>query len=196
MPGHRHLTALAVLSIAAVGALTAGAPVDRPPHAPPAIGCGDSMPAWLRDHMRQLAQGTGRWIASNHRYMSDDEPFEEYGIAWRWGIGRQSLIGRLFGVRQGREAGDFWEFRLVWHPRDCEAVLYQFGFNGTIGIGPMVPDDSLGTVLEQTFYAVDGSETRVRHESRIQGNREYGNSFDWVDGEWQPRRSYVWERQR
>lgn len=106
------------------------------------------------------------------------------------------MTGRLFALRDGAEAGTLWEFRIFWHPGEERAYVYQFGSGGALGVGSMTPPDADGTmVLEQTFYMPDGSRRRVRHESRTVGDRESGQSFNWVNGGWAPGRNYVWIRQ-
>jgi hypothetical protein len=106
-------------------------------------------------------------------------------------------VGRLFSLRDGQELATHWEFRMFWHPLDQEAKAYQFGVDGTVGWGVAAPgphDNS--SIFEQTFASPDGTVNRVRHETRTDGDIETGHSFNWVDGEWQPRRSYTWLRQR
>jgi hypothetical protein len=196
----QHLYGLAVL-YAFIWAPTrhspppVGSPLPSQDIAPvPQQTCADTIPHWLRAVMTDLVAGSGRWIADNTAYRGTNEPYDEYGLEWRWGLGRQTVRGRLFGLQSGREVGDFWEFRLMWHPGDCQALLYQFGSGGALGVGPMAPDGNGGTVLDQIFYYPGGQSERVRHESRVIGDEERGSSFNWVDGEWQKRRTYTWRR--
>jgi len=156
--------------------------------------CSDTIPSWLRSVMVDLTTGAGRWIASNAAYRSESEPNDEYGLEWGWGLGRQTVRGRLFGIRAEREVGDFWEFRLAWHPGECQAILYQFGVDGTMGVGPMTSDGQGGTVIDQVFHHPGGTSERVKHESIVRGNEEHGVSFQWVNGTWQKRRTYIWRR--
>jgi hypothetical protein len=153
----------------------------------------DTLPTWLRRHLETQAGGTGRWIADNSRYKGPNEAIDAYGIQWTWGLGRRSLQGRLFGLRDAEEVGPFWEFRLFWHPAERRAMLYQFGLGGGVGMGPL---DLVGNsiVIDQIFYDPDGSTRRVRHESMFEGTTETGDSFDWVDGARVKGRTYVWKR--
>ena len=155
----------------------------------------EALPKWLRDHMDFMTRDGGRWIADNSKYRSEQEPIDAYGTEWSWGIGRASMTGRLFGLKEGREVATFWEFRLMWHPGKKRAFLYQFGGDGRLGEGSMTSIEG-GTEHEQTFYMTDGSTLRARHRSLENGDENRTESFEWQDGEWAPRRSYVWRRER
>jgi hypothetical protein len=45
-------------------------------------------------------------------------------------------------------------------------------------------------------HAPDGSSTRNRHLTHETATEHDGASFDWVDGEWLKRRSYVWKKRK
>jgi hypothetical protein len=177
------------------------APVPHPPgvHVGPPRGgaAADSAPppAWFRDLLRRHTAGSGRWIADNAAYRSDAEPADAYGVEWRLGLGNQTLHGRLFGLRDGKEIATYWEFWMIWHPGDRRVLAHQLGAWGTLGVGPMEPDGRGGTVLHQVFYDLDGAQRRVRHDSRFEGDTEITTSYDWVNGAWVKRRTYVWQRQ-
>lgn len=150
-------------------------------------------PKWYHDYLAGLAPDTGAWIAENAAYRSDAEPSDAYGLEWHWGLGRQSVTGRLFGLIDGEETGTYWEFRIFWHPGDHRVVVQQFGSDGTFGTGIlyMVGDDK--ERLEQTFYAPDGSANRAGHETALGPDIRSGFSFDiHPDGGWQARRQYDW----
>lgn len=145
-------------------------------------------PAWFHERMAELTRGSGRWLTDNRDYRSANEPYEEYGLAWRWGLGRQTVHGRLFGLVDGREVATFWEFLIYWDPARAEAVMLQVGVSGVVGCGALQPD---GT-SEQTFTDPAGGSQRVRHEETSEGDLRRSASFNWVDGAWVPRRIYVW----
>ncbi|PKA83734.1 hypothetical protein ATE92_1900 [Ulvibacter sp. MAR_2010_11] len=77
----------------------------------------------------------GIWVAINATYTSAEEPYQSYGMEWTWGIGQASIIGRLYGIFDGKESGDFWQFRQYWDNVNNVGVLVQFGHNGITGIG-------------------------------------------------------------
>jgi hypothetical protein len=144
--------------------------------------------------MSRLASGTGRWVTDNRAFMSTGERYEQYGLDWSWGLGKQSLKGRLYGIIGGKEAGTFWEFRIFWHPGESRAVIEQFGSDGTYGVGPMTSDGTGGTRMDQTFYAPDGSTRRTGHASSWDGEIHVSAQLEWRGGAWVKDRVYRWSR--
>ena len=153
----------------------------------------DSFPHWFDEHIAHVTQGSGRWIASNAEYQSEAEPIDAYGIEWKAGLGNKSLAGRLFGLQAGQEVGTYWEFKVAWHPGDRKVYVYQFGSDGTFGVGPLSDQGGVRR-LEQTFYRPNGETFRVGHDERASEGTLSGGSFDILDdGTWKPRRAYVWK---
>jgi hypothetical protein len=152
------------------------------------------MPGWLRQEMTRLAQGTGIWVTDNRLFMSDDERFDHYGLEWTWGPGKQSLKGRLYGIIDGNDVGTFWEYRMFWHPGESQAILEQFGSDGTYGVGVVTAGDQGGTRMDQTFYAPDGSTRRSGHESSWDDEAHLTQQLEWRDGGWAKDRLYRWTR--
>jgi hypothetical protein len=194
---------LLVLAVAATGlVLLAGAAPEneRQREKPEAAGKPEAVepgrvPPWLGDHMSHLAGGTGRWIADNSAYKGEAEPWDRYGMEWKWGVGKRTIRGRLFALQGKQEKAEFWEYRLVWHPGEKRALLYQFGWDGTFGYGELKPS-AKGRMneLEQTFYRPDGSSWKGRHESVETPDEHRTKSFTMKDGAWHESRTYVWRR--
>ncbi len=141
-----------------------------------------------------MSGGSGRWIADNSAYKSEQEPYDAYGIEWHAAFDDTTMRGRLFGLKDGIETGDFWEFRQFWHPHRKEAVLQQFGTGGAVGLGTLWRDGQL-TKADQQFYSSSGSVSRSGHASYFDAaDRHVTDSFEIVNDEWLPRRHYVWQR--
>jgi hypothetical protein len=152
-------------------------------------------PDWFVKHMRWLVEGSGRWTTDIAEGRGEDEPYDEYGVEWRWGLGQRSLQGRLFAIVDGIEVASFWEYRLYWHPGEGHAVLLQFGGNGTVGSGIMQARGGEGVEIDQEFFGPDGSKTRVRHETEPGGAGEQViRVFHEEDGGWKLQRNYLWVR--
>jgi hypothetical protein len=152
-------------------------------------------PQWYLDDIKNLAADGGRWIADNSAYKSEQEPYEAYGVEWVSGFDGATMTGRLFGLKEGKETVNFWEFRQYWRPDKKEAVVEQFGWGGAVGIGALVQDGA-GTKSDQTFYNADGSISRTGHRSSFPDKDTHvTDSFNIVDGKWKPHRSYTWKRQ-
>ena len=151
-------------------------------------------PGWFLEEIAVLTDGSGRWITDNAAYRSDQETYDAYGTEWTGSFGGTTMSGRLFGLENGKEAATFWEFRQYWHPTRGEVVVEQFGGGGTVGIGTMWRDGD-ATKAQQTFHAVSGGSRQVGHVSSFADDGAHvTESFDIVDGEWTPRRKYVWHR--
>jgi len=174
---------VALLWIAAV-ALAAG---EEGMAAPPAD--------WYLEHNDFLARDGGIFHADNSAYRSEDEPWDTYGLAWEKGPSGQTLRGRLFALRDGEDAGTFFEYFIFWHPAERKAFIYQVSGDGTLGVAELEPPAADGTQrTEASFSGPDGSSSRVAHVARSQGDTHSTESFDWVDGTWKPRRTYLWHR--
>lgn len=154
------------------------------------------MPDWFIQSMEEATAGTGRWVADNSAYHSDSEPYDAYGLEWTWGIGKKSLKGRLFVMNEGEDLGTVWEFRQVWHPGEQQAYLYQYGSNGTFGVGTLRYLGGEQTESEQTFFSPDGTTFKIGHRSERIDDEDHSQSFNILaDGTWEVRRSYVWKRE-
>jgi len=151
-------------------------------------------PEWFINDIAALTAGTGRWVTDNSAYKSDQEPFDAYVTEWKASFDGTTMSGRLFGIKDGMETGNFWEFRQYWHPERKEAVLEQFGWGGTVGIGTIWLADS-ATKSDQMFYSIDGTTTRTGHVSRFSDSDSYiTESFDIAGDVWTLKRRYTWRR--
>jgi hypothetical protein len=168
-------------------AVLSGALVPAPAAAEP--------PQWFLEEITSLTADGGRWVADNSGYRNENEPFEAYVVEWTSGFDGATMTGRLFGLKDGAETPAFWEFRQYWHPGRNEAVLEQFGWGGAIGAGVMTRERDT-TITDQVFYQGDGAARREAHRGEFRDSKTHvTESFDIVDGEWKPRRTYVWKLQ-
>lgn len=151
-------------------------------------------PAWLLTEMNHLVSHGGRWITDNSPWISDDEPWQQYGMEWRQGTEAGVITGRLFGLANGTEQ-TFWEFRMYWEEERQQAVIWQRGGDGTIGTGPLRPSGNGEMEAIQVFTAPDGTTSTIRHLSTTTDETHATRSFQRVEGEWQPRRQYVWTKE-
>ena len=151
-------------------------------------------PEWVSGMWTELA---GTWVADNSAFRDERDTMDAYGIEWRWGIGRKSLVGRLYGIRDGKEVGTFWEFREFWHPGERRLIATQFGSDGSYGAGPHERKPDGSREMLQTFFDPEAGRTfKVGHRARLEGDVHTTTSFDVdEDGTWTKRRTYVWKRQ-
>lgn len=156
------------------------------------------MPKWLQDHFAFMTTGTGRWITDNSKYKNENEPFDEYVTEWTWGVGKQSIKGRLYALKDKKEVATFWEYRVFWHPKEKRAVFEQFGIAGVFGTGEMrvieSADGKSENNVELTFYSLDGSSWKDLHKLIERENEHQTQSFDFKDGSWKLKRTYIWKK--
>lgn len=156
------------------------------------------IPQWVIDSWTYSTQGTGRWVADNAAYQGADDPWDAFGIQWRWMPGKQAITGELFGISRAadgveRDSAPMWRFMSYWDPARQELVMTQFGGHGVFGVGKGQPPSGDHMDVVQTFYNPDGSSYRVAHRSWKDGTSNRQQSFDVdADGTWTPRREYVW----
>jgi hypothetical protein len=136
----------------------------------------EPIPDWVVAHWEGLI---GIWTTDNAAYKSDRETMDAYGIEWKWGLGKKSLVGRLYGIRDGAEVGSFWQFREFWHPGEGRLVATQFGSDGTYGAGPQERKDDGTLEMVQTFYdPTTGGVLRVGHRLDVKQNEHVTRSYD------------------
>lgn len=180
---------LPLVCIAALLSAVIATPVAR------GEGGGAPPPDWFQEHNEFLSRDGGVFHTDNTAYRSEDEPWETYGLAWEKGPSRQTLRGRLFALRDGKDVGTFFEYFAFWHPGEGKAYIYQVSGDGTLGVGTLDPPAADGTQRsEAVFFGPDGSSWRVAHVARNKGETHHTESFDWADETWKPRRTYVWHR--
>ncbi len=159
----------------------------------PAPPPGAPIPQWLLDDWAARTSGTGLWIADNSAYQSEDEPFGAYGLQWEYGLGKKSLRGRLYCIRDGQDAGSAWQFLEFWDPAAEEARIVQIGGDGTVGQGRIWRLDDGCIKEQQVFASPAGGSFETGHHIRMENGEKHTQSFTIEDGQWVKRRYYIWE---
>ncbi len=88
-------------------------------------------PDWV---VASWEQRVGTWIAENPS-KSGPNAVDAFGIDWRWGLGKKSLMGRLHAIRSGRDVGTLWDYHEYWHPGERQLIAAQYGNDGSYGVG-------------------------------------------------------------
>lgn len=152
-----------------------------------------AIPDWVIQDWEHRTQAEGIWIADNSKYQSEQEPFEAYGLQWKWGPGKKSLTGRLYCLKDRKDVRTAWIFTEFWDPEAKELKLLQIAPNGAVGQGKVWLDAERITKSVQTFIGPDGSSYVSGHRSERKGNASHVSSFDVQGDQWTPRRSYIWK---
>ncbi len=148
------------------------------------------IPDWVQNHFGFMTKDSGRWITDNSKFKSESEPFDQYAVEFTWGIGKQSIKGRLLALKDTKEVGMFWEYLALWHPAEKRVVFQQFGGTGVFGTGEMRAVESAEGKFENhtelTFYARDGTSWKDLH-ILTEGKDEYtAESFGFKVSESMP----------
>jgi hypothetical protein len=148
-----------------------------------------------RAHVASQVSDGSIWWTSNQEYVEIDGGIDAFGMRFEAIPGGVAARGCLWSIRGDETLRPSWEFFMAWDPIEEQAMLYQVSPGGTFGFGHRRIDENGLEVAEQTFRDASGQEFKVRHETRtVDEDTREGGSFDWVDGEWIPRRSYQWVR--
>jgi len=161
---------------------------------PASITPTDTTPTWFLRHVAELTADSGRWLASNAEYRSEDEPYEAFVMNWKRGPGGRSATGELTALRDGKATPIFWSFVMYWHPGRNHALVSQVGIAGHVGEGILRQLDDGTLELVQDFFALDGSSNSQKHVESLRGRRLTSVVYDLVRNQWLKGRTYTWVR--
>ncbi len=150
-------------------------------------------PKEVMDDWEQLTKDGGSWVADNSAYKSDNEPFESYGLTWTWGFAKKSVNGTLYGIRDGKKTGTFFEFKMFYHPKENKVIYYQFGTDGTVGEGEVKLTGGQSEILT-SFYSPGGGTYKQRHEEVVKNGERHSQDYTLTQaGTWEKGRTYIWK---
>lgn len=152
------------------------------------------LPGKLFNHWELMTKESGIWIADNSAFQSEQEPYDAYGLQWKWGIGQQNIQGELFGLIKGEKQGVFWQFRQYWHPGKQKAYVVQYGSDGSYGVGEFKILENGETELLQTFYSPNGNTWQTGHKSTTNERVHTSVSYRIENSNWIENRTYRWEK--
>ena len=152
------------------------------------------IPKWLLEDWAERANNNGIWITDNTSYKSDNEPYDAYGLKWEYGLGKKHLKGRLYCIKDGKDAGTVWQFTEYWNPSTAEVHIVQIGNDGTVGQGSLWQEKDGSKKEQQTFVSPGGGSFETRHHAWMENGEKHTESYNIVDGEWVKRRFYVWKQ--
>ena len=146
------------------------------------------------EFIKEIEVQEGTWIADNSKYK--DDGVDSYAIEWKLSPLKNSLYGRLYGIKDNLEIGTFWTFHKYFDPSKNKVVLMQIGYDGSLGIGTIEYKNNNETVLTQTFTDPQGT-------SRLEGHKmtypnaitEIGSSYSINESrDWTLKRTYTWKK--
>ncbi len=150
-------------------------------------------PKWFTDQIKVME---GVWLADNSEYMNEQETDDTYGLEWKPGVGGTSLMGELFGLKDGKKTGSYWQFFQYYDEGEDAIIVIQVSPWGTSGRGKLIKNGDNKTKLDQVFSNSDGTSYRVGHTTEFFEGYEISISYDINSaGEWIKSRTYKWIKQ-
>jgi len=150
------------------------------------------IPEWYQAEMERMI---GTWVANNNEYMSEEETDNAYALRWDWGAGKKSIIGRLYGMKDGVQTKDYWQFVQFWDSEAQKGRVIQISANGVVGEGYLEPVSEGKTKLEQTFTPSDGAIYSEGHRTKIFPDHEVLTTYKIIQDRWVEDRSYTWYKE-
>jgi len=172
----------------------APAPVTSPGRTAPANPLPMDLAAW-KEHLANMTDGA--WITSNAEYRDEDGALDAFGMDYTAHPGGLSATGCLWSEQEGQVVNVAWTFFMGWDPVEKAGLIYQSSGAGMVAIGYLGDPSADAPSLVQELFLPDGSSSRVGHFEEMDGpDRRITRSVSWNGGEWAPRRSYTWIRDR
>lgn len=152
-------------------------------------------PAWWPAHVEFMTRGGGTWETPAPAPANGAQAPDAYGMQWKPVNDGAGLVGRLYGVRAGRETDEYWTFREFYHPGRGVVIIEQWGGSGVYGLGETTAPSANRGETDQTFWLPDGRAWREGHRTIEDGERYHTEVFDIdADGTWTRRDGNVWQR--
>ncbi len=85
--------------------------------------------AILADWNNQLKNG-GKWVSKDNT-----GDYDAWGMDFSWGLARKSLDASLYAIKNGKNVGTIWQFKVFYHPEKQQVIIDQWGTDGTFGHG-------------------------------------------------------------
>ncbi len=140
-----------------------------------------------------LTGNSGIWTTDNSKYKSQNEPYDQYQLHWKFDEGKNSLTGKLYGIQEGKEKVEFWHFNTFWDAVKGKAIVFQISPNGSFGLAE---SEMLSDSLEQSlgvFHYSNGQSESSKHQSITKPAAHSTTSFVMdKEGNWVPNRTYKW----
>ena len=150
------------------------------------------IPQWVLDDWAYRMQGEGHWITSNAVYKNEQEPYDAYGMDWEWGLGKKSMKGRLYCIKDGKDIGTVWEFLSYWDIEKGEHRMLQTGSDGTLIKGIIQLEKDGSTKSRELFASPGGVRFELGHRCWFEQKIMHTQSYNIEEGVWKKKRFYEW----
>ncbi len=155
----------------------------------------DELPSWWQDHVYFMSHEGGTWRAANRDVTEDPRSPDHFEMVWTRVNDGYGLRGRLYGLRDGENVGEYWTFAEFWHPGEARAILEQWSARGAYGIGELGSVGEHRYELAQTFWTRAGQASQSGHRTFEDGDTYNTDTFAIDgDGNWEQSGGLVWTR--
>lgn len=152
-----------------------------------------AIPTQLMENWKILTSNSGIWTTDNSKYKSQNEPYNQYQLQWKFDEGKNSLTGKLYGIQEGKEKVEFWHFNTFWDAVKRKAIVFQISPNGSYGVAE---SEMLSDSIEQSlgvFHYSNGQSESSKHQSITKPTEHITTSFTMdASGNWLTNRTYKW----
>ncbi len=156
------------------------------------LGSKTNIPSW---YLNDIINMEGEWITDNTKHLSENEPFESYGIHWEAGIGHTNMTGWLYGITKSKNKVALWQLFHYWDNKKQAGVALQLGNENLQAIGTMFPINNNTLEVIQSIYDKEGNSYIDRHLTTFNKSSFTTSSYIINDqGNWQIQRTYTWNK--
>lgn len=150
------------------------------------------IPEW---YQAEMTRQVGTWVADNNDYISENETDDAYAITWEYGVGKTSLLGRLYGMKDGKRTYEYWQFFQFYDSEKEKVRFIQISGTGVRGEGFIERVDATKAKLQQTFVTPDGRSYEEGHRTKFFPDHEVSTSYEIKGEKWVQKRSYSWYKE-
>jgi hypothetical protein len=139
-----------------------------------------------------LTRDGGMWQSTDNT-----GEYDAWGMTFEWGLGKKSVDASLYALKEGKNLGALWQFKIYYHPKDQVVIIEQWGSDGSFGTGTITLESDNRSVNVSTVHFPGSPPFSVKHEQKIEGDIKYSNVFvRGKDEEWVKDKTYEWKRIR
>lgn len=149
----------------------------------------NEIPKDVIEEWTMLTKDGGKWQSTNYV-----DQYDAWEMMFTWGLGKKSVNASLYAVKDGKNLGKLWDYKMFYHPESKEVILEQWGSDGGYGVGTLVLKGNGESENISAFHFPGGS-MKIKHVQRMEGDTKYSDVFiQDQNGQWQLDREYTWSR--
>lgn len=150
------------------------------------------IPEDVMEEWTNLTKDGGRWTSTDN-----GGQYDSWEMTFSWGLGKKSVDASLNAIKDRKNLGSLWKYKMFYHPGTNEVVLEQWSSDGSYGVGTLIVKGNGQSENTSTFYFLNDTQFKIKHEQNIEGDIKYSKVFiQDENGEWKKDRVYTWKRDK